>query len=298
MTSFKNCFFLIIFSILISNSFGINTISKSNFNFAHQLGYLYSTTDNAYFKTKNSWSFKTGFVFYYTKEMPLVINPDWKERSFYQIPFAFEFYPSNNITLQFNTDLIAQYPRHPILHHSIGGNSPRFRTKIKLKSESILFPALALTMGVKFSSAKPYNIYSKTHNYYESNGLAGPGTGTADYLILITASKKYSKFLNFHTRLGLAPVGDPTKAPSQADEVLYGFTLESFINNHISFKNEVAGMKGFIASTSPDLDHYSVYRFLFNYKFKTKTISVNIEKGLTNSSDDFVLGTYIKFDFK
>ncbi|OGJ86862.1 MAG: hypothetical protein A2487_18240 [Candidatus Raymondbacteria bacterium RifOxyC12_full_50_8] len=299
----KTCIILIclVFSSLWSQTG--NTISKNDFNFALQSGYLYSRTDNAYFKNRGAWSFETGFVSFYTEKVPRVTNPDWQERLFLQVPFGFEIFPSDNIALQINSDAIAEFPRHPVLHHSIGGNSPRFRTKIKLLDEKPYVPALALTVGVTFSSAKPFNIWTRRHNYDESNGLAGPGTGVADYLLLITASKHLTTRNFIHARCGLLPMGDPTigdtslpfMGSSQADEIPYGISLETNVNDHWTLKNEVAGMYGILESTP--MAHYSVFRTQATRTLGTIHLTLNVEKGLTRYSDDWVAGMYVKFDF-
>jgi hypothetical protein len=166
-----------------------NTITRSNFNFGHQLGYMYSRMDNAYFKSGGNWSFETGFLSYYTPEMPLVRNHFWKERTILMIPLYFTFSPCGTIELQAEvTDLFIEFPYQTI--DNAGGKSPRFKTKIRLLEERRSLPAVAFTVGVKFSSAKPYTIWANRHNYDESNGLAGAGTGVADYLLLFSFSKK------------------------------------------------------------------------------------------------------------
>ena len=104
-------------------------------------------------------------------------------------------------------------------------------------------------------------------------------------------------------RFGLAPVGDPTiadsavsmRGQSQADEIPYGLTLESHLNEQWSLKNEVAGMWGFLSSTT--LDHYSVARVNVTRHFKKTHVTLNAEKGLTRESDEWVAGFYLQFDF-
>jgi len=237
----KTCIILIclVFSSLWSQTG--NTISKNDFNFALQSGYLYSRTDNAYFKNRGAWSFETGFVSFYTEKVPRVTNPDWQERMFLQVPFGFEIFPSDNLALQINSDAIAEFPRHPVLHHSIGGNSPRFRTKIKLLDEKPYVPALALTVGVTFSSAKPFNIWTRRHNYDESNGLAGPGTGVADYLLLITASKHLTTRNFIHARCGVLfdDIDIIVHIMRQVDKFCF-FINYLFVFEHIPVEKRVA----------------------------------------------------------
>jgi len=282
-----------------------NTIGKRQFNFGHQLGYLYSRADNAYFKRAGQWSFETGGIAYYTKKMPFVENPKWQTRTLLQIPFGIEISPSENIMLQIHSDLIAEWPYktgRPV-HHSMGGNSPRFRTKIRLMEEKTHLPAVALTVGVKFSSAKPFNIWEEKHNFQESNGLAGPGTGVADYLLLLLFSKSLSEKFTFHARAGLAPLGDPTtvdsaismRGASQADEIPYGLTLEKALSERWTAKIEIAGMWGILRSTT--LDHYSVFRTKITRHFQNFHLTLNGEKGLTEETNDWVGGFYLKIDF-
>ncbi|OGS36674.1 MAG: hypothetical protein A2293_13290 [Elusimicrobia bacterium RIFOXYB2_FULL_49_7] len=274
-----------------------NTIRKSNFNFGHQLGYLYSRMDDAYFHTRGEWSFETGALAYYTEKMPLVRNPKWQERLMVTVPLYFEFSPSDNILLQADiTDLFVEFPYQDI--HNMGGKSPRFRTKIKVLEESRRRPAVAFTLGIKFSSAKPFTIWDNNHNYDESNGLAGADTGVADYLLLFLFSKHLEDDWLLHGRIGLLPIGSPveyTRGSGQADEIPYGLSLEHVLSKAWSFKTEVAGMKNGLSSTQ--LAHYSVARVNLIRSFTRLSLNLNLEHGLTRESDEWVAGVYTKFGF-
>lgn len=187
-----------------------NTITKSDFNFGHQLGYVYSRTDDAYFHARGSWSFETGFLTYYTPQMPLVQTTKYRERTMMLVPLNLVICPSDNIMLQVTlTDLFVELPYDDI--HNTGGKSPRFYTKMWLCNEGKYRPAMAFTCGVKFSSAKPYTIWAKKHNWLESNGLAGADTGEADYLLLLLFSKEFLANQFLHLRIGLAPLGSPVE---------------------------------------------------------------------------------------
>lgn len=271
-----------------------NTIGKHDFNFGHQSGYMYSRTDSAYFREAGAWSFETGFLGYYTEKMPRVLNPKWQERLMLLIPLGFEYYPCNRIAVQFViTDLFVEFPYRNI--HSMGGKSPRFATKMLLAREGKRTPATAFTVGVTFSSAKPYNIWEHHHNYEESNGLAGAGTGVTDYLLLFTFSKRLNHLLTAHGRLGLAPLGSPVeyqRGSSQADEIPYGLLICWSPLTPWTIKGEISGMYNGLSSTK--LAHYSVLRFAPEYHFKKCGITLNLEKGLTQESDDWVAGIYTK----
>ncbi|MBN1758379.1 MAG: hypothetical protein JW863_08690, partial [Chitinispirillaceae bacterium] len=183
-----------------------NTISRNDFNFGHQLGYMYSRMDDAWFADRGVWRFETGFAALYTSSMPEVRNAYWKERTVLYVPLYFELFPSDNIALLIElTDLFVEFPY--VDYTSMGGKSPRFKTKIRLCREGKRLPAIAFTAGVKFSSAKPYVIWRDDHNYDESNGLAGAGTGVADYLLLFTVSKALTAATSIHAHAGLAPLG-------------------------------------------------------------------------------------------
>ena len=274
-----------------------NTIRKHDFNFGHQLGYMYSRMDDAYFGSRGEWSFETGFMGYYTEKMPRVANPDWQERLMLALPLYFTACASDAVTLQFDlTDLFVEFPYRDI--HSTGGKSPRFRAKMKLFSEGRLLPAAAFTIGVKFSSAKPYNIWEKNHNYEESNGLSGAGTGVADYLLLFLFSKRLSPALLLHWRLGIAPLGSPVeyeRGSGQADEIPYGLSAEYALPGKTTVKAEIAGMYNGLEST--ELAHYSVARLNLIRRFSALSLTLDLERGLTEESDDWVAGFYTKFDF-
>lgn len=273
-----------------------NDIRKDNFNFGHQSGYLYSRLDDGYFHERGWWSFETGIQHYYTRQMPHVTNPAWQERWFLQVPGQLEFAPSDNIVLRLNSDVVAEFPRQD--KHSWGGNSPRFRTKIRLLNETQRRPALALTVGVTFSSAKPTNIEAGRHNYNDSNGLAGLGTGVADYHLVFNASKHVAKRTWLHAQLGLIPMGVPVdfrSGPSQADQLPYGFGIE---NRFEAWRlgNQVAGMAGVLKTTT--LDHYAVYRLQVGRQFERVLVTANGERGLKQESDDWVAGLWLKFAFQ
>ncbi|HEX2955347.1 MAG TPA: hypothetical protein VHO70_00865 [Chitinispirillaceae bacterium] len=266
-----------------------NTICRGDFNFGHQLGYMYAKFDSAYFNPEGSFSFLTGFIAYYTPEMPMVKNPEWKKRTILMIPLEIEFTPCKIMSLQFDiTDLFIEFPYKN--YENMGGKSPRVRTKILLLKERRIAPAIALTLGVKWSSAKPYTMWHGKHNYYESNGLAGAGTGVADYTILFTLSKKILPKLTLHSRIGLIPVGSPMGVGRQADEIPYGLSVEYKTHEWLNLKAEIAGMYNGLPITR--LAHYSVFRFLLNAHKNKSTFSLNLEKGLTSCSDQWVAGVY------
>jgi hypothetical protein len=274
-----------------------NTIGKSDFNFGHQLGYMYSRMDNAYFKPAGSWSFQTGFLAFHTPEMPLVRNPAWKERTILMVPLYFKIVPCRNIELEAEvTDLFVEFPYKNI--HNMGGKSPRFMTKMGLLKEKSMLPAIAATIGVKFSSAKPYTIWDNDHNYDESNGLAGAGTGVADYLLLFTFSKTFDSSVQAHARLGLAPIGSPVeygRGSGQADEIPYGIAVSRKFTPRWSAQAEVSGMYNGLRSTR--LAHYSIARLQLFCHGENSTFTLNLERGLTTASDTWVAGFYETFDF-
>ncbi len=266
-----------------------NTITRGYFNFGHQLGYMYAKFDSAYFNPEGSFSFLTGFVAYYTPDMPLVQNPEWKKRTILMIPLGIEYTPCKVLSLQFDiTDLFIEFPYKN--YENMGGKSPRVRTKILLLRERKIAPAIALTLGVKWSSAKPYTMWHGKHNYYESNGLAGAGTGVADYTILFTLSKRIFPELTVHSRIGLIPVGSPMGIGRQADEIPYGLSVEYATLRWLNVKAEIAGMYNGLPATH--LAHYSVFRLLLNAQIKNSSFSLNLEKGLTSCSDQWVAGVY------
>ncbi len=275
----------------------LNTILKSNFNFGHQSGYMYSRMGDAYFKEGGFWDFQTGLMAYYTREMPLVKNPYWEKRLMLTVPLYFTVYPCNAIALEIElTDLFVEFPYQN--KHNTGGKTPRFKTKIRLLKEGFYKPAVAFTVGVAFSSAKPYTIWDNNHNYDESNGLAGAGTGEADYLLLFNISKKIGSSLIIHSRLGLAPLGSPVeymRGSGQADEIPYGISIYNKFNQSWSAQMEVSGMYNALSSTI--LAHYSVFRIQIHRETKRNTITLNIEKGLTRETDEFVAGFYQTFHF-
>ena len=278
----------------------INTISRNEFNFGHQLGYMYSRMDDAYFKERGWWRFETGFVTRYTSSMPRVRNPYWKERTMLYIPIYFELFPSDNISLQIElTDFFVEFPYYDIT--SMGGKSPRFKTKIRLLRERRILPAIAFTVGVKFSSAKPYVIWRGDHNYDESNGLAGAGTGVADYLLLLTFSKSLTVSTSLHSHIGLAPLGSPVEeygyGSRQADEIPYGFSIRHTISPRWKGRIEVCGMYNALRAT--ELAHYSIARLQLTWRpAGNHAVTLNIEHGLTEESDEFVAGLFGTFEWK
>lgn len=259
---------------------------------------MYSRMGDAYFKEGGSWDFQTGFIAYHTREMPLVRNPYWKERTMLTVPIYFTVYPCNSVALEIElTDLFVEFPYQN--KHNCGGKTPRFKTKIRLLKEGTYKPALAFTVGVAFSSAKPFTIWDGNHNYDESNGLAGAGTGEADYLLLFNASKKIGSSLIIHTRIGLAPLGSPveyTRGSGQADEIPYGISIYNKINNAWATQFDISGMYNGLSSTQ--LAHYSVARVQLHRETKSSTITLNFEKGLTRETDEFVAGFYNTFHFR
>jgi len=277
-----------------------NTITRNDFNFGHQLGYMYARMDDAYFRERGWWRFETGLATLYTSKMPRVRDPHWRERTMAYIPLYFELFPSDNIALQIElTDLFVEFPYYDVT--SMGGKSPRFKTKIRLLQERQWIPALALTVGVKFSSAKPYVIWRNDLNYDESNGLAGAGTGVADYLLLLTLSKSLTPATSFHGHLGLAPLGSPVEeygyGSRQADEIPYGLSARHDFSPRWSGRLEVCGM--YNALTSTQLAHYSVARMRLSWKPAGRhMVTINIEHGLTEESDEWVGGLFGTFSWK
>jgi len=274
-----------------------NTITRNQFNFGHQLGYMYSRIDDAWFDETAGWSFETGFLTLYTGEMPRVRNPKWKERTMLYIPLYFEFYMGKRITVQVElTDLFIEFPYKNI--RNTGGKSPRFKTKIGLLNEGRINPAIAFTVGVKFSSAKPYVIWEQNHNYDESNGLAGTGTGVADYLLLFTFSKAFSEALSLHAHLGLAPLGSPVeyqRGSAQADEIPYGVSIRYRKDAVWSGRFELCGMYNGLPATK--LAHYSVVRAKLLWKPRHYTFSLTVGHGLTEESDEWGGGLTYQLSF-
>jgi len=289
---YRICGVVLLFPVLIFSALG-NLITKSDFNFGHQLGFLYSRMDSASFAKQGTWNFETGLLGYYTSEMPLVRNSAFRERLMLTMPLAFEWTCARNVALQFAiTDLFVEFPYHDI--HSMGGKSPRFMAKIGISDETVNVPALALTIGVKFSSAKPFTIWENEHNYDESNGLAGACTGVADYLLLFTASKHFSHELVLNARLGLLPLGSPVeyvRGSGQADEIPYGLSIQKSYA-HFVLRAEIAGMASGLESTR--LAHYSVFRLAPEWILSRNAWTLNLEKGLTSESDEWVVGFRFK----
>ncbi len=275
-----------------------NTITRNRFNFGHQLGYIYARMDDAWFRERGCWRFETGFAAQYTASMPRVRNPFWKERTMIYIPLYFEVFPSDNLSLQIElTDLFVEFPY--IDYRNMGGKSPRFKTKIRLLRERKAVPAVALTVGVKFSSAKPYVIWKKDHNYDESNGLAGAGTGVADYLLLCTFSKNLTAATSVHSHIGLAPLGSPVeyiRGSAQADEIPYGVSVRHAFDRSWAGRLEVCGMYNGLKAT--ELAHYSVARLRVHWKPGNHTFALNLERGLTEESDDWSGGLFAIFEFR
>jgi hypothetical protein len=271
-----------------------NTITRADFNFGHQLGYMYSRMDNAWFEKKRCWMIQTGFLAFYTPAMPRVRNTFWKKRTVLMIPLYVEWYPCSTVALQAEiTDLFVEFPY--INKNNVGGKSPRFKTKIRVLSETTHVPAVAFTAGIKFSSAKPYTIWDNNHNYDESNGLAGAGTGVADYLLLFIASKTVRPGTSIHARLGLAPLGSPVeyrRGSAQADEIPYGVMLKNDIHDAWGMNLEISGMYNGLRNTR--LAHYSVVRGQIHRNFGPFVLTLNGERGLTHETDTWVAGAYMK----
>ncbi len=297
MKIYQSLLLILLLLCIIYAQLDTNSIRKDNFNFGHQSGYMYSRMDDAYFKEKGAWDFQTGLIAYYTSDMPLVQNPYWKKRLMLAIPLYFNIYPCNSIELEFElTDLFIEFPYQNV--HNMGGKTPRFKTKMRLLKERPYLPAVALTLGVAFSSAKPFAIWRHQHNYYQSNGLAGAGTGEADYIILLTFSKRINYSMIITTRFGLAPLGSPVeydRGSGQADEIPYGISINKKFSNALSCQAEVSGMYNGLKSTS--LAHYSVARVQVFGNFKKSTLSINLEHGLTRESDEWVVGVFSTFHF-
>lgn len=295
-----NRFWLVVTALLVMQTASMaeseigNTISRNVFNFGHQLGYIYSRMDDAYFDEAGAFNFETGLLAYYTSSMPRVQSDEWKERLICIIPLYFEYFPTNFVMLKLElTDLFIEYPYKDI--KNTGGKSPRFEAKIRLVNERKYVPSVAFTIGVKFSSAKPYTIWRNEHNYYESNGLAGAGTGVADYFLIFTLSKKLTESDIISARFGLAPLGSPVeyeRGSAQADQLPYGVSYKKLWDKWEGIV-QVSGMYNGLRAT--ELAHYSVFRFQARYHFDRSTLTLNFEKGLTRESDEWVLGVYQKF---
>ncbi|MBD3243957.1 MAG: hypothetical protein GF331_25415 [Chitinivibrionales bacterium] len=277
-----------------------NTIRKNTFNFGHQLGYMYARSETARFRTAGTWRLVTGAFAYYTREMPLVRNPAYEERLMVLIPLHFEYSPCDNVLLDFDlTDLFVEvmdYRRTGSVHY-LGGKSPRFRTKVRLLPEGRFLPCLALTVGVKWSSAKPFTIWDHRHNYDQSNGLAGAGTGEADYVILLAASKAF-RLLDTHCHIGLLPLGSPveySRGSGQMDEMLYGLTVDILPDTKAVLRLSFSGMYNFLDQGA--LGDYAVIRANLGRRFRRVDLIANIEAGLTNASDDLVVGLMTAFEF-
>jgi hypothetical protein len=275
-----------------------NTIDRNHFNFGHQLGFEYSRMDDAYFLPPGTFKFQTGFLSFYTSNMPLVRNPEWKKRLMLTIPLYLIYYPADFIMAEFDiTDLFVEFPYKNL--HNIGGKSPRFSMKLRLFEEKRILPAITFTIGVKFSSAKPYTIWDNQHNYDQSNGLAGAGTGVADYFMIFTFSKKFGLNNFLTTRIGLAPLGSPVeyvRGSAQADEIPYGISYKRNFERGWSGCFEIAGMYNGLPATI--LAHYSVARLQIERSWNRGALTLNLEHGLTWASDEWVAGFYQKFYFK
>ena len=279
---------------------GRNTIRKADFNFGHQLGYIYARPDTAYIDSQFSFELETGFQAYHTPQMPRVVNPDWQRYTLYTLPLGLKYSVAGRVSLHVNTDGVLQWPM--LNAHSLGGNSPRVRAKVLLLRENRWWPAIALTVGVKFSSAKPWTIWYSRHNYNQSNGLAGPDTGVADYLLQLHTSKAlpgtpiYRHWL--HLNAGLAPLGDPTAyehASSQADEIPFRLGYQMQAHGRWELVTEVAGMFGILSTTT--MDDYAVLRLAPGYLWGAQSLHLNLERGLTNTSDTWVGGLWYRLRF-
>ena len=277
-----------------------NTIRKADFNFGHQLGYLYARPDTAYIDSQYGFEFETGLQLYHTPHMPRVTNPAWQRYSLWTLPLGLKYSVAGRISLQVNSDAILQWPM--LNAHSLGGNSPRVRAKVLLLDDRRWWPALALTVGVKFSSAKPWTIWYSRHNYRDSNGLAGPDTGVADYLLLLHVSKAMARSSAWqhwlHLNVGLAPLGDPTAyehASSQADEIPFRLGYQALLRRRWDMALETAGMLGILSTTS--LDKYAVARIAAGYRWGPHGLYINAERGLTATSDTWVGGLWYRVRF-
>lgn len=288
---------VVLFVLAVKGQDTSNTITRANFNFGHQLGYMYSRIDDAYFKTAGVWSFQTGCLAFYTPDMPLVRSDFWKKRLIVMVPLYIAYYPCSRIEIEAEiTDLFVEFPYQTL--DNLGGKSPRFKTKLGIIEEKRRLPAVAFTVGVTFSSAKPYTIWNNHLNYDQSNGLAGAGTGVADYLLLFTASKTVSRSTTVHARIGLAPIGSPVEyshGSGQADEIPYGIAVKNTLSPKWSSHAEISGMFNALPGTM--LAHYSVARVQLIRTCKSNTLVLNMEHGLTRESDTWVVGMYEKIDF-
>ena len=116
---------------------------------------------------------------------------------------------------------------------------------------------------------------------------------------MFNVSKKIGSSLIIHSRLGLAPLGSPVeyvRGSGQADEIPYGISVYNKFNNSWAAQMEVSGMYNGLSSTT--LAHYSVFRIQVHRETKLSTITLNLEKGLTRETDEFVAGFYNTFHFR
>ena len=160
-----------------------------------------------------------------------------------------------------------------------------------------VFP-LAFAVGVKFSSAKPYNIWDGNLNYDDANGLAGIGTGVADYSLVLYGSKALGDAgrHELHGRLGLGVLGDPTaftRGSSQADQLLYGLDWQWTLTEGLQADAELVGMWGVLRTTT--LDHYSVARLGLRRSWERFELAGRIDRGLTRESDDWAGGIELRW---
>ena len=158
--------------------------------------------EDAYFEEAGTWNFQTGFLTYYTSDMPLVRNEKWKKRTMLIIPLYFKYYPTDFLKLEFDiTDLFIEFPY--IDHRNMGGKSPRFLAKMRILEERNYLPAIAFTIESNFQAPNLHNM-GNDHNYDESNGLqARPGSRI---IFVVYSFQNLGKFGFLTTRLGLAPL--------------------------------------------------------------------------------------------
>ncbi|HMA64262.1 MAG TPA: hypothetical protein VKO63_03645, partial [Chitinispirillaceae bacterium] len=81
----------------------------------------------------------------------------------------------------------------------------------------------------------------------------------------------------------------------QADEIPYGLSVYKKVMSHLALQCDISGMYNGLSSTK--LAHYSVVRLQVIGLTKRCDYSLNIERGLTEESDEWVGGGYVTMHF-
>jgi len=281
---FHVCFLLLaIFAGVIC---GQNEIDRNHFNFGHQSGYIYARFDSAAIGEGGRVSVATSLL--HTPTMPGVSNPDYQTRTILLVPLEISYSVARRVRLYGKiTDLFIEWPYESI--DNTGGKSPFFKASFALrkpKENQQLF--LSASVGVKFSSAKPYTIWKKKHSYATSNGLAGAGTGVADYLLEILAHYRLSRSIELHTRIGLAPLGSPveyTRGSAQADQILYTVAVQQALRPDVFWRIESIGMLGALRYLK--YTDYHVLRFVAGLSQRHYSLQSELQYGLSSETDRY-----------